>query len=118
MDRQNEFFRKGFLDFPDETADTATPRDRIGKVLRDRNFAEEDGIFQRDAAQSTPANAAPSPNKLLAKIGNYALAVSQAASFLDTHPNDTSVLRYYNTYRTLLDESIREYGSLDIHSDL
>ena len=118
MDRQNDFFRKGFADFSDENADTATPRDRIEKDLRDRIFAEEDGIFRRDGVQSLPTDAAPSPKRLLNRIGSYSRALAHAAAYLDTHPNDASVLRYYNTYRALLDESLREYGSLDIHSNL
>ncbi len=119
MDRQNEFFRKGFGGFSDENADTATPRDRIDKALRDRNFAEEDGIFQRNAEEAQPTGAAVSPPRnLLNKIGNYSLAMAQATAYLDTHPKDASVLRYYNTYRALLKESIREYESLDISADL
>ncbi len=121
MDRQNGFFRGEIDGLSSENADTATPRDRIDKALRDRIFAEEDGIFPRQtppgstvaasvkAARKDPRN----DRSLLRRIGNYSLAMAQASSYLDAHPNDSSVLRYYDTYRTLLDDCIRAYEDAD-----
>lgn len=118
MDRQNGFFQRGFAGFSDENADTATPRDRIERNLRDRIFAEEDGIFRRDT-ESVPAKASASDmdgrarRHLLRQIGSYSIAMAQAGAYLDTHPTDVSLLRYYDTYRTLLNDSIRAYENTD-----
>lgn len=119
MDRQNGFLRQGIPGFSDENADTASPRDRIGKELRDRLFAEQDGIFQRGtltSPQSVPASThrqAPGVTRrhLLRQIQNYSVALAQATMHLDMHPDDPSVLRYYDTYRRLLGDTVRAYES-------
>ncbi len=119
MDRQNGFLRQGLPGVSDETADTATPRDRIGKALRDRMFAEEDGVFTEDitptAAQTLAAMPKEEPpltrRRLLRQIQHYSIALSQAALHLDTHPADAAVLRHYNTYRAALAETVRLYES-------
>lgn len=113
MDRQNDFFRQGFEGIDGEDADTATPRDRIDKDLRDRIFAEEDGIFRRESVPASARSDAPTKRQLLRQIGNYSIALSQAASYLDTHPGDASLLRYFHTYRSLLDDCIRAYEGDD-----
>lgn len=113
MDRQNDFFRQGFEGIDGEGADTATPRDRIDRELRDRIFAEEDGIFRRDSVPASARSDAPTKRQLLRQIGNYCLALAQAASYLDTHPHDESLLRYFHTYRSLLNDSLRACDSID-----
>ncbi len=119
MDRQNGFFRQGLPGVSDETADTATPRDRIGKALRDRMFAEEDGVFTEDITP-TAAVPAPLPRKneppvtrrhLLRQIQHDSIALAQAALHLDTHPADDAVLRHYNICRAHLAETARLYES-------
>ena len=113
MDRQNNFFRQGFSGIDGENADTATPRDRIDKDLRDRIFAEEDGIFRRDSVSASAQRGTPTRRHLLRQIENYSLALAQAASYLDTHPADASLLRYFDTYRSLLTDCLRAYESTD-----
>ncbi len=114
MDRQNDFFRQGFEGIDGEGADTATPRDRIDRELRDRIFAEEDGIFRRDSVPAFSGRKdAPPRRQLLRQIKSYSLALAQAASYLDTHPHDESLLRYFYTYRSLLNDSLRACDSID-----
>ena len=118
MDRQNGFFRQGIPGFSDENADTATPRDRIDKSLRDRIFAEEDGVFRQDPVPSGQADIpaslrhpapAVSRRHLLRQIQNYSIALAQATLRLDTYPGDPYVLRHYNRCRSLLTETLRMY---------
>ncbi len=113
MDRQNDFFRQGFSGIDGEDADTATPRDRIDRDLRDRIFAEEDGIFRRDSVPASARRGTPTRRQLLRQIGNYSLALAQAASYLDTHPADASLLRYFDTYRSLLNDCLRAWDTAD-----
>ncbi len=119
MDRQNGFLRQGLPGVSDETADTASPRDRIDKALRDRMFAEDDGVFTDDITPTAgtvphiPAEGAPPVTRrhLLRQIQNYSIALAQATMYLDMHPEDPAVLRHYKTYRNLLADTVRIYES-------
>jgi hypothetical protein len=114
MDRQNDFFRQGFAGIDGEGADTATPRDRIDRDLRDRIFAEEDGIFRRDSTPTFSRHRETPPGRhLLRQIKSYSLALAQATSYLDTHPHDASLLRYFHAYRSLLEDALRAYDADD-----
>ncbi len=111
MDRQNGFFRQGFPGADGEMADTATPRDRIDTELRNRIFAEEDGIFRRGSVPAAAfSKAEPSEDRrLLRQIADLSLALAHASLYLDTHPNDSALADYHNTYKARLTEAIRAY---------
>lgn len=59
--------------------------------------------------------------KLLKKVQMYSFAVTDAALFLDTHPDCTEALAYYNKYKKLCREAKEQYeaayGPLDIDSE-
>ena len=107
MDRQNRFFTGEIPGLPAENADTASPRERIGKELRDRLLAEEDGVFGNVVRPAF----APSLQKeqLLRRIESYSIAMAQATLYLDARPGDPSFLSYYNTYRRRLTDAVRAY---------
>ena len=50
-----------------------------------------------------------SGKRLMKQIQTYAFAVNEAILYLDTHPEDSAALAYYDKYRKLLKESIRTY---------
>ncbi len=49
--------------------------------------------------------------RLLKRVQMYSFAVTDAALFLDTHPNNTSALAYYNKYKKLYKEAADEFES-------
>ncbi len=59
--------------------------------------------------------------KLLKKVQMYKFAVTDAALFLDTHPDCAQALGYFNKYRKLLKEAEeayeKTYGPLEICSE-
>ena len=59
--------------------------------------------------------------KLLKKVQMYAFAVTDAAMFLDTHPDCAEALAYYNKYKKLHEEAKTQFetafGPLTIDSD-
>ena len=59
--------------------------------------------------------------KLLKRVQMYQFAVTDAALFLDTHPDCAQALAYYNKYKKLLEEAKNAYekafGPLEICSD-
>ncbi len=107
MDRQNRFFTGDIPGLPVENTDTASPKERIDKELRDRLLAEEDGYFGEPLR---PAFAPASyKEQLLRRIEAYSIAMAQATLHLDTRPGDPSLLSYYNTYRRRLTDTVRAY---------
>ena len=106
MDRQNNFFTGDIPGLTGENADTATPRDRIDKALRDRLLAEEEPL---PAVRPVPA--AVSRRRLLREIQNASIAMAQATLQLDMHPGDPTFLRHYELYRKRLTEAVRTYES-------
>ena len=58
--------------------------------------------------------------KLLKRVQMYQFAVTDAALFLDTHPDCAQALAYYNKYKKLLEEAKNAYekafGPLEICS--
>ncbi len=58
----------------------------------------------------TPASSCrPSRKELMEKINQYSFAVNEANLFLDTHPFDQEALDYFQKYRALRVDAIREY---------
>lgn len=59
--------------------------------------------------------------RLLKRVQMYSFAVTDAALFLDTHPDNASALAYYNKYKKLYKEAADEfeakYGPLTIMSE-
>ena len=59
--------------------------------------------------------------KLLKKVQMYSFAVTDAALFLDTHPDCAEALAFYNKYKKLCEEAKEQYekayGPLDIMSE-
>lgn len=49
--------------------------------------------------------------RLLKRVQMYSFAVTDAALFLDTHPDNTSALAYYNKYKKLYKEAADEFES-------
>ena len=44
------------------------------------------------------------------KINQYSFAVNEATLFLDTHPYDTEALAYFQKYRELRVDAVKEYA--------
>ncbi len=59
--------------------------------------------------------------QLLKRVQIYSFAVTDAALFLDSHPNNAAGLEYYRRYKQLYKEAVEEfeskYGPLSILSD-
>ena len=59
--------------------------------------------------------------KMLKKVQMYSFAVTDAALFLDTHPDCSEALAYYNKHKKLWEEAKKQfeaaYGPLSIDSD-
>lgn len=59
--------------------------------------------------------------KLLKKVQMYSFAVTDAALFLDTHPECAEALGYYNKYKKLCEEAKKQYeqtyGPLTVDSE-
>lgn len=59
--------------------------------------------------------------KLLKKVQMYSFAVTDAALFLDTHPDCPQALAFYNKYKRLYESAKAEFeqafGPLTINSD-
>ena len=49
--------------------------------------------------------------KCLKNVQRYSFAVTEAALFLDTHPDCSEALAYYNKYKKLCDEAKTQYES-------
>ena len=65
------------------------------------------------SANTRPAPApAPVPcrKELMDKINLYSFAMNEANLFLDTHPYDTEALAYFQKYRDLRVEAVKEYA--------
>ncbi len=60
-------------------------------------------------------------SKLLKAVQQYSFAVLEASLFLDTHPDCSEALAYYNKYKKLCDEAKKsfedKYGPLTAASD-
>ena len=52
----------------------------------------------------------PCRNELMDKINQYSFAMNEANLFLDTHPFDTEALAYFQKYRELRVEAVKEYA--------
>lgn len=52
----------------------------------------------------------PSRKELMNKINMYSFAVNEANLFLDTHPFDAEALAYFQKYRELRMDAVREYA--------
>ena len=63
----------------------------------------------------TPAASAttqrPCRKDLMDKIDQYSFAMNEANLFLDTHPFDTEALAYFQKYRELRVEAVKEYAN-------
>ena len=62
------------------------------------------------SAASSPATQRPCRNELMNKINQYSFAMNEANLFLDTHPFDQEALAYFQKYRELRIESVKEYA--------
>lgn len=61
----------------------------------------------RPTAASAPK---PSRKELMDKINQYSFAMNEANLFLDTHPFDTEALNFFQKYRELRVEAVKEYA--------
>ena len=52
----------------------------------------------------------PPKKELMAKINQYSFAMNEANLFLDTHPYDTEALAYFQKYRDLRVDAVKEYA--------
>ena len=52
----------------------------------------------------------PSRKELMDKINQYSFAMNEANLFLDTHPFDADALAYFQKYRELRVEAVKEYA--------
>lgn len=52
----------------------------------------------------------PSRKELFEQINLYSFAVNEANLFLDTHPFDENALAYFQKYRELRVEAVKEYA--------
>lgn len=52
----------------------------------------------------------PSRKELMDKINQYSFAMNEANLFLDTHPFDTEALNFFQKYRELRVEAVKEYA--------
>lgn len=70
------------------------------------------GTMTRPAPPVSSAAAAQRPCKkeLLDKINQYSFAMNEANLYLDTHPFDTEALDYFQKYRELRVEAVKEYA--------
>lgn len=53
---------------------------------------------------------ATAQEQLLRFIYEVDFALDDVGLFLDTHPTDSKALEYYNQYKTLLHEAMKEYS--------
>lgn len=67
------------------------------------------GTMSRPTAAS-PAQK-PCRRDLMDKIDQYSFAMNEANLFLDTHPFDTEALAYFQKYRELRVEAVKEYAN-------
>ena len=51
-----------------------------------------------------------SRKELMDKINEYSFAMNEANLFLDTHPYDTDALAYFQKYRELRVDAVKEYA--------
>ena len=52
----------------------------------------------------------PCRNELMDKINQYSFAMNEANLFLDTHPFDQEALAYFQKFRELRIEAVKEYA--------
>ena len=52
----------------------------------------------------------PCKKELMDKINQYSFALNEATLFLDTHPYDAEALSYFEKYRDLRVEAVKEYA--------
>lgn len=70
------------------------------------------GMNASAAANRTAAPAAkPCKKELMDKINQYSFAMNEANLFLDTHPFDTDALAYFQKYRQLRVDAVKEYAN-------
>lgn len=55
-------------------------------------------------------NHKPCKKELMDKINQYSFAVNEATLFLDTHPYDAEALFYFEKYRELRVEAMKDYA--------
>ena len=67
------------------------------------------GSMSRTASTTSPMKK-PSRKELMDKINQYSFAVNEATLFLDTHPYDTEALAYFQKYRELRVDAVKEYA--------
>ena len=60
--------------------------------------------------RSVAPNIKPSKRELMEKINQYSFAMNEANLFLDTHPFDNEALLYFQKYRELRVEAVKEYA--------
>ena len=77
--------------------------------------------YQTSCRMNTPASAGssartaasvtkPARKELMDKINCYSFAMNEANLFLDTHPFDMEALAYFQKYRDLRVEAVKEYA--------
>lgn len=64
------------------------------------------------ASRAPSISSAPKPSRktLIDKINQYSFAVNEATLFLDTHPYDMDALTYFQKYRKLRMDALKEYA--------
>lgn len=70
---------------------------------------------QNAGTMSRPTAVAPAQKPcrkdLMDKINQYSFAMNEANLFLDTHPFDAEALAYFQKYRELRVEAVKEYAN-------
>ncbi len=67
------------------------------------------GSMSRPTPSVTPVQK-PCRKDLMNKINQYSFAMNEANLYLDTHPFDTEALAYFQKYRELRVEAVKEYA--------
>ena len=75
------------------------------------NSAGTPGSMNRMAPTAAVSIQKPSRKDLMDKINQYSFAMNEANLFLDTHPFDTEALAYFQKYRELRVEAVKEYAN-------
>lgn len=60
-------------------------------------------------AAAAVSSTRPSRKELMERINQYSFAMNEANLFLDTHPFDTEALNFFQKYRELRVEAVKEY---------
>ena len=68
-------------------------------------------VPNRSSVSTVTSAQKPCKKELMDKINQYSFAMHEAHLFLDTHPFDTEALAYFQKYRDLRVEAVKEYAT-------